>query len=116
MSLRSGHPAERVSQARGDKENGKHLQIIAERSGVLERMRAVRIKETATIRAQHLDCFLRRDRTLRDGLISYCVHHRLTVLADHWLSIRSGLLDLLRLNQLHRVIRLEVLHDSFGNQ
>ena len=116
MALRSGHAAERVGQARGDGENGKHLQIIAERGGILEGMGAVGIEETAAIGAQHLDGFLRRDRALRDGLVGDRIHHWLAVLADHRLAIRSGLLDLLRFDQLHRVIRLQILHHSLRNQ
>ena len=90
--------------------------IIAERRGILERMGTIGVKETTAIGAQHLDGFLGRDRTLRNGLIGYRIHHGFAVLADHRLTIRSGLLHLLRLNQLYRVIRFQVLHGSLGNQ
>ena len=63
------HFAERVSQRPRNQKNQEHLKHIRERRGVFERMRGVRIEETAAIGAQHLNRFLRRHWPLRDGLL-----------------------------------------------
>jgi len=44
------------------------MQQIAQRCWILERVRAVGVKESAAIRAKHLDDFLRGYRPLRDHL------------------------------------------------
>ena len=79
-------------------------------------MRTVRIEKSSAIGAQHLDGFLRSDWALRNGLIGDGIHHRLAILADHRLSVRAGLLYLLRLDQFRRVVRFQVLHDPLRNQ
>ena len=104
MALRSGHPAQRVGQPGRNHENGKHLQIIAQRRGILKRMRAVGVEESAAVRAQHLDRFLRSDRALRDHLVGDCIHHRLAIVADDWFAVGPSL-HLLRLDQFYRVVR-----------
>src|SRR5208282_6359618 len=79
-------------------------------------MGAVGIEETASVGAQHFDGFLRSNWALRDGLISYGVHDRLAIRANGWLSVRPYMRDLLRLNQLHRVVRPQILDNSLRNQ
>ena len=75
-------------------------------------MRAVGVHEAAAVGSQHLDGFLRGNRPLRDGLLSHRIHHRLAIGIDHRLSVLPDLLHLLRLNNLHCVIGLEVLNHS----
>src|SRR5580698_5465203 len=58
MARRAGQLAKGHSQSRRDEEDREHLYKIAEWSWILERMRAVRIKEAASVGAQHLDGFL----------------------------------------------------------
>ena len=96
-------------------EDGNHFQIIAQRRGILERMRAVGVEETAAVGAEHLDRFLGCDRPLRDHLVGDRVHYGLAVGVDNWFSI-SDPLHLLRLDQFHRVIGSEVLHHALRNQ
>ena len=62
------HHAERVGEGGGNEEDEDDLKERGERSRVLERMRRVGVEETAAVRAELLDGFLRRDRTLRDHL------------------------------------------------
>ena len=116
MALRSGHAAQRVGQPGGNHENGKHLQIVARRCGILERMGAVGVEKTAAVRAQHLNRFLRRDRPLRDHLVGHGIHHRLATLAHHRFPVRSHPLHLLWRDQFDRVIPSEVLHHTLRNQ
>ena len=52
----------------GNHEDAQDLQKIGEGRRVFERMRGVRIEETAAIGAEHLDGFLRGHRALGDGL------------------------------------------------
>src|SRR5579859_1027841 len=112
MTLRSGHSSQRISKASRNDEDREHLQEIAERRGILKWVRAVGIHETAAVGAQHLDGFLRGNRPLRDGLLSDRVHQRLAISIEYGLSILPDLLHLLRLDQFHRVIRLEILDHS----
>ena len=61
-----------------------------------------------------LDGFLGSDRSLRDHLVGDCVHHRLAVGTDT--VCRRDPLHLLRFDQLHRVVRSEVLHHALRHQ
>ena len=79
-------------------------------------MSAVGVEKTATIRAQHLDRFLRRDWTLGDHLVGDRIHHRLAILAHRRLPVSPKVRHLLRLDQFGRVIRPEVLHHALRNQ
>src|SRR5580693_10217729 len=79
-------------------------------------MRAIGIEKSTAVRAEHLDCFLRSDRALGDGLVSDGIHYWFSVRCKHRLTIDAILLDLLRLEQFCGVIRLEVLHYSLGNE
>src|SRR5207247_2899189 len=63
-----GHDAERDRQAGGDREDEEHLEKIRERRRILVGVRGVRVEESAAIRAQFLDRFLRGDRSLRNLL------------------------------------------------
>src|SRR5579864_1228069 len=112
MPLRSGHATQRVREACGDYEDGKHLQKVAEGRGIFKWVCAIGIHESAAVGAQHLDGFLRRNWPLRDGLLSDRVHQRFAISIEYWLAILSDLLHLLRFNKLHRVIRLEILDHS----
>ena len=116
VTLRPGHSAQRVSKACRDREDRKHLQEVTKWRRILERMGAVGVEESAAVRAQHLDRFLRSNRTLGDGLVGHGIHHRLAIRPNHRFAVGSRLLDLLRLDQFRGVIRLEVLHDSLRNQ
>ena len=62
------HLAERVGQPGRNHEDHQHLNEVGERRRVLKRMGGVGIEEAAAVGADHLDRFLRRDRTLRDDL------------------------------------------------
>ena len=79
-------------------------------------MRAVGVEEAAAVGAVFLDDLLRCDRALRDGLRRNGVHHRLAAGIDRGLAIGIDVLHLLRLDQLHRVVRLQVLHHSLRDQ
>ena len=116
VTRRPGHSAQRISEPCRDREDRKYLQKVAKWCGILKGMGAVGAEKSAAVRAQHLDRFLRSNRPLRDGLVGHSVHHRLAVLPHHGFAVRSSFLDLLWLNQLRRVIRLQVLHGSLRNQ
>ena len=89
---------------------------IGERSWILERMSAVGVEEAAAVGAEFLDDLLRGHRTLRDGLRGDRVHHRLAVGVHRGLAVGAHVLHLLRLNQLHRVVGLQVLHHALRDQ
>ncbi len=89
---------------------------FVKRRWVLKWMSAVGIEETATVRSELLDELLRSNRALRDGLLGNRVHHRLAVGAHRWLAIGSQMRNLLRLHDLHRVVRLQVLHNPLRHQ
>src|SRR5579864_5453450 len=63
VALASGHAPQRVRQRGRNRENQHQLKKIREWSRVFERMRAVGVEKTASVRAKLLDYFLRRDRT-----------------------------------------------------
>ena len=75
-------------------------------------MSAVRVEEAAAVGAPFFDDLLRRNGTLGNRPRSDLVHHGLAVGSDHWLPVGIGFLNLLRLNQLHRVVGLQVLNHS----
>ncbi len=79
-------------------------------------MSAVGVEKTATIRAQHLDRFLRSHRTLGNHLVGNCIHHRLAILAHARLPVGPQMRDLLWFDQLRRVVRSEILHHALRNQ
>src|SRR5258706_7057902 len=116
MPPRTGHRSQRVSKSRGDRKDAEHLQEIAEWRGILERMSAVRIEEAATVGAQFFDDLLRRGRPLRDHLLANHLHYRFAIRPVHRLAVGTKLRSLVGIKQLHRVIRLEVLHYSLGDQ
>ncbi len=68
MAARTGHASEGVSKARTDDEDRDDLDVIGKRAWVLVRMRAVGVKESAAVGAEHFYGFLRRDGALADGL------------------------------------------------
>jgi hypothetical protein len=53
-------------------------------------MRAVRIEEAATVRAQLFDNLLRSRRPLRDHLLTHRLHHRFAVRPIHGLAISAS--------------------------
>lgn len=70
VARRFGHSSERVGEPAGNGEDENHLKEICERRGIFVRMRAVRIEETATVRAEFFDGFLRSDGALRNHLLA----------------------------------------------
>src|SRR5581483_350143 len=98
VALRIGHSSERIGQPAADGEDRNQLDQVRQGRRVLEWMRAVGVEETTAIGAEFLNDLLRRNRALRDGLLSYCVGHRLTLVVDERLAIRSDLLNLHRLD------------------
>src|SRR5580704_7090962 len=71
-------------------------------------MRTVRTKEPATIGAKHLNGFVRRDRTLSNGLRSND--------SCSGLAIGTGRTLLLRLDELRCVVGAKVLHDPLRDE
>ena len=69
-------------------------------------MRAVRIEESAAIRSPFFNDFLRRDWALRNRLGSDRVHDRFAAGIHDRFTVGADALHLLRLNQLHGVVRL----------
>ena len=60
-------PSVEVNPA-GIRKDRQKLEKVCERGGVFERMSRVGIEEAASVGAEHLNGFLRSDRTLSDGL------------------------------------------------
>src|SRR5438270_8824493 len=108
MLRRTGHPAQGVSKPCRDCKDAEHLDEIRERRGILEGMGAVGVEKASTIGAPFLDDFLRCDRTLRDYLVC-------NGLRDNF-SVRAYGTRLLRLDQLYRVICLQILGDALPHQ
>ena len=71
-------------------------------------MRAVRVEESSAVGAEHLDRFLRRDRSLRDRLRGHGLRGGLAICACR--GNRHGL------HQLRLVIRPKVLHHALRHQ
>jgi hypothetical protein len=71
-------------------------------------MRAVGVEKAATVGAEHLDAFLRRDRTEGDQLLAY--------LLRNGLAVRSRQRNGLRLHKLRARVRLEGLHHALRNE
>jgi hypothetical protein len=94
----ANHLAQRHREARRYEEDRQQLQKIRQRSWIFERMGAVGIEETTTVRPEHLDRFLRSDRALGDGL---CGNSRRQTFA-----VRPSRRDRLRLQHLDHVVRL----------
>ena len=68
MAWGAGHASEGVGEARRNGEDHQHLEEIGEGRGIFEWMSAVGVEKAAAIGSEHLDGFLRSDRTLRNGL------------------------------------------------
>src|ERR1035438_3780397 len=68
MARRAGEPAQSISEPGRNHKDQEHLEQVRERRGVLEGVGAVGVEESAAIRAQHLDDFLRSHGSLRNGL------------------------------------------------
>ena len=94
----------------------EHLDQVGQRRRILERMRAVGVEEAAAVGAEFLDDLLRGHRALRDGLRGDRVHHRLAAGIDRRLAVGVHMLHLLRLDQLRRVVGLQVLHHALRHQ
>ena len=108
MPRRAHHLAQRHAQPGRNQEDRNHLQQIAQRRRVLERMRRVRIEEPAAVGPQHLDRLLRGHRPLRDRLRRHHRRHRFAICACRGYR--------LRLHQRRRVVGLEVLHHALRHQ
>ena len=77
--------SKRVSQAGSQREDQHHLHQIRQRRGIFIRMRRVGIEKSAAVGAQHLDGFLRRQRSLLDHLcraLQRCCRHRALEVLD----------------------------------
>src|SRR5580692_5061014 len=116
VRLRSRHPAKRVGETCTDSEDREHLEKIGKGRRVLKWVSAIGVEKPAPIRAEFLDDFLRGHRTLRNGLLGHRIHDRLAVGTDHWLTVRTHSLHLLRLYQRDFVVRFQVLYNSLRNQ
>jgi len=116
MTRRAGHSSQRVGQAGGNRKNTEQLNQVRQWGRILERVRAVRVKEAATIRAPFLDDLLRSHRPLCDGLLCHGVHHGLAIGADNGFPAGIHFRHVLRFDQLHRVVGLQVLNDSLRDQ
>ena len=116
MSWRAGHATERVRETGPDGEDAKHFEQIGKRRRILERVRAIRVKESAPVRAVFFDDLLRSHRALCDGLRGDCVHHGFSACIYDSLAVSAHPLHLLRLDQFHRVVGLQVLHHSLRDQ
>src|ERR1700731_2909192 len=68
MTWRTGDASQRISESSGNDEDGKHLQEIGDRRWIFKRMSAVGVEESAAVRAQHLDSFLRGYGSLSNRL------------------------------------------------
>ena len=79
-------------------------------------MRAIGVEKSATVGTQHLDCFLRSDRALRDHLVCNGVGGLFPIWAEHWFSVRSDFGDMLRLDNFYCVIRPEILDAPLRDQ
>ena len=87
-----------------------------ERSRILKWMGTVGIEEAAAIRAPFLNDLLRSNRPLRDRLGRDGVHYRLTVCVHNWFAVCADTLYLLRFDQFHGVIGLQILHDTLRHE
>jgi hypothetical protein len=108
MTLRFRHAAQGVRQAARDCKNQDHLEKICERSRIFVWVSAIRIKETATVCAEHLDDFLRCSWAGCNHLLCNGLRNRL--------AVRPLSLDDLRFDELCRGIRLQVLDHPLRNQ
>ncbi len=79
LALTADHAAKHIGQRRAQREDQQDLDQVAQRAGVLERMRGVGVEEATTIRPQHLDHFLGGDRPLRDHLFGAFQRRRLGI-------------------------------------
>ena len=79
-------------------------------------MRAVGVEKATTVRAIFLDDFLRCDGALRDGLRRDVVHNGLAIRVHRGLAVGAQMGHLLWLDELHSVIRFEILYDALRNQ
>ena len=70
LTLIADHAAEHIRECGADGENQNDLNEVCDRVRVFEWMRRVGIEESASVRAEHLDDFLRSNRPLGDELLS----------------------------------------------
>src|SRR5208337_5110364 len=68
VTSRASHPAQRVRETRTDDEDRKDFKEVRQRSRGLVGWCALGIEESAAVRAQHFDGFLRSHRPLANGL------------------------------------------------
>src|SRR2546423_860009 len=79
-------------------------------------MCAVGVEESSAVRAPLFDDLLRGDWPLGNALISDGVDHRLAGCIHHGLTISVYYLYLLWFDELHGVVRLQVLRNSLPDQ
>src|SRR5215831_6957664 len=106
----------RGSESGTDREYGKHLDQVRERSWIFERMRTVCVEEASTICPKLLDDLLRCNWPLGNCLFGDCIRDWVAGTVCYGLSVGTKSLHLHRLNQLHTVVGLQVLHDSLRNE
>src|SRR5579872_1216530 len=116
VCLRTSHPTQRVSKPRANGKDGDEFNQIREGCRIFKRVRAIGIEKAAAVGPPLLDEFLRSHWSLSDSLLSDGVHHRLALCIDHRLAIRTGLLDLHRLDELRSVVRAQVLHHALRDE
>ena len=108
VALRARHSAERVREARAEREHHHDLHEIGQRRRIFERMRAIGVERAAAVRAENLDGFLRSERSLRDHLVGNRLRRRL--------AVGAGRLDRLRIQQLRRVVRPQILNHALRDE
>src|SRR5262249_38138139 len=69
----------------------------------------IRVEKAAAIGAPFFDDLLRSHRTLRDGLGGDDIHYGLAVGIKSWFAVSIYALNLLRFDQFHGVIGLQIL-------
>ena len=98
----------RVGEPRGNREDQKQLQKIREGRGIFKGMRAIGVERAAAVGAEFLDGFLRGNRPLRDHLIGHGLRRGL--------AVGAGRLHGLRIQELGRVVGLQILNHALRNE
>ena len=114
------HPAESEAQTGGNQENSEHLHEVGQRGRVLVRVRRICIEKAATVGTDHLDRFLRRDRTHgnRLGRCDDALHQRLALGILERLAIGAGFRHRIgdRIDQLDFLVSGEILDHALPHQ
>ena len=108
MTLGPRHTAERIREARGNRENQHQLEEVRKGSRIFERVGAIGTKKSAAIRAKFFDDFLRCHGALGNNLLRHSLRNDLAICSDH--------LHSLGFDQLHRGVRFQVLNDTLRHE